>query len=96
MLAYKCGAIEKMKEQMDHHRPVERFEEFADHDHLVEDPARIEKYRAISLAEGLQQGSDTDVLRAWQWLSDHPEVTNQLQEWFGNRVAELKSMGRIK
>jgi hypothetical protein len=85
-----------MKEQWDHRRPVEGFEEFADHAELVDDPGRIEKYRAIGLAEGLQQGSESEVLRAWQWLSDHPEITNQLQEWFGYRVAELKSMGRIK
>jgi hypothetical protein len=85
-----------MKKQMDHRRPVEGFEEFADHDQLVDDPRRIEKYRAIGLAEGLQQGSESEVLRAWQWLSDHPEVTTQLQGWFGHRVAELKSLGRIK
>jgi hypothetical protein len=81
---------------MDHRRPGEGLKEFADHDELLDDPRRIEKYRAISLAEGLQQGSESEVQRAWQRLSDHPEVTNQLQGWFGNRVAELKSMGRIK
>ena len=85
-----------MKEQMDYRRPVEGFEEFADQDELLDDPGRIEKYRAIGLAEGLQQGSESEVLRAWQWLSDHPEVTKRLQEWFGHRVAELKSMGWIE
>ena len=81
---------------MDQPREAEGFEEFADRNELFDDPKRIEKYRAIGLAEGLQQGSESEVLRAWQWLSDHPEVTYQLQEWFGHRVAELKSMGRIK
>jgi hypothetical protein len=85
-----------MKEQMDHGRSAKGFEELADHDGLVDDPGRIEGYRAIGLAEGLQQGSESEVLDAWQWLSDHPEVTNRLQEWFGYRVSELKSMGRIK
>ena len=85
-----------MKEQMDHGRSAEGFEKLAEHDGLVDDPKRIEEYRAIGLAQGLQQGSESEVLRAWQWLSDHPEVTNQLQGWFGFRVSELKSMGRIK
>jgi hypothetical protein len=65
-------------------------------DALVDDPAHITKYRAIGLAEGLQEGSEAEVLWAWQWLSDHPEVTNRLQEWFSGRVAELKEMGHIK
>jgi hypothetical protein len=79
---------------MAEHRGAERLVEFADA--LVDDPARITKYRAIGLAEGLQQGTEADVLWAWQWLSDHPEVTNRLQEWFSRRVAELKEMGHIK
>ncbi|HEU4768999.1 MAG TPA: hypothetical protein VFS77_16560, partial [Pyrinomonadaceae bacterium] len=74
----------------------QEFEELTDDDGLVDDPRRVEKYRAIGLAQGLQQGSESEVLRAWQWLSDHPEVTNRLQDWFGDRVSELKSMGRIK
>jgi hypothetical protein len=79
---------------MAEHRGTERLVEFADG--LVDDPAHITKYRAIGLAEGLQRGSETDVLWAWQWLSDHPEVTNRLQEWFSRRVGELKELGRIK
>ena len=79
---------------MAEHRGSDGQVEFADA--LVDDPARITKYRAIGLAEGLQQGSEADVLWAWQWLSDHPEVTNRLQEWFSFRVAELKEMGHIK
>jgi len=65
-------------------------------DALADDPARITKYRAIGLAEGLQRGSEAEVLWAWQWLSDHPEVTNRLQEWFSRRVAEMREMGHIK
>jgi len=79
---------------MAEHRGAERLVEFADA--LVDDPAHITKYRAIGLAEGLQQGSEAEVLWAWQWLSDHHEVTNRLQEWFSRRVAELKEMGHIK
>ena len=70
--------------------------ESAYQDALIDDPAHIAKYRAIALAEGLQQGSEAEVLWAWQWLSDHPEVTRRLQEWFSRRVAELKEMGRIE
>jgi hypothetical protein len=62
---------------------------------LFDDPDHIARYRAIGLAEGLQRGTDADVLWAWQWLSDHPEVTNQLEAWFQRHVAELKEMGRI-
>ena len=85
-----------MQEQNNHPAAAKGFDETTDQNELVDDPARIEKYRAIGLAEGLQQGSESQVLWAWQWLSDHPAVTNQLQEWFVYRVAELKSMGRIK
>jgi len=67
----------------------------ADEDRLIDNPFHIAKYRAIALAQGLQQGSEADVLGAWQWLSDNPQVTNQLQEWFSRRVTELKEMGRI-
>ena len=73
---------------------AERLVDFADA--LDDDPARITQYRAIGLAEGLQQGSEVEVLWAWQWLSDHPEITNRLQGWFSRRVGELKEMGHIK
>ena len=79
---------------MAENRGAERVVEFADV--LIDDPAHITQYRAVGLAEGLQQGSEADVRWAWQWLSDHPEVTNRLQEWFSFRVAELKEMGHIK
>ena len=82
------------QEGMAEHRGPERLVEFADA--LVDDPAHITYYRAIGLAEGLQQGSEAEVLWAWQWLSDHPEVTNRLQEWFSRRVAELKEKGHIE
>ena len=67
-----------------------------DRDELLDDPKRITQYRAVGLAEGLMKGSEEDVLWAWQWLGDHPQFTNRLQEWFVRRVAELREMGRIK
>ena len=76
--------------------PVEGFIELPDRDILLDDPDRIVQYRAVALAEGLEEGTDEQVLWAWQWLSDHPEVTNELQGWFARHVAELRSMGRIK
>ena len=63
-----AGGRRKMKEEVDHRRSAEGFEEF-DHNGLVDDPRRIEEYRAIGLAEGLQQGSESEVLHAWQWLA---------------------------
>lgn len=63
---------------------------------MVDDPDRMEQYRVIGLADGLQVGTPEEVLWAWQWLSDHPQVTYRLEEWFQRRVQELKEMGRIK
>jgi hypothetical protein len=63
---------------------------------LVDDPDRIAQYRAVVIAEGLQESTPEEVLSAWQWLSNHPEVTNRLEGWFRRRVGELKEMGRIK
>jgi len=76
--------------------PVEGFVELGDRDILIDDPDRIVQYRAVALAEGLEEGTEDQVRWAWQWLSDHPEITNQLQGWFARHVAELRSMGRIK
>jgi hypothetical protein len=74
----------------------EGFEDSPDGDVLIDDPDRIEQYRAIGLAEGLQVGTEAQVLWAWQWLSDHPQVLDRLQGWFRRRLAELKKMGHIK
>jgi hypothetical protein len=76
--------------------PVEGIIELPDGDALVDDPERIVQYRAVALAEGLQEGTEAEVLWAWQWLGNHPEVTNRMQGWFARRVAELRTMGRIK
>ena len=62
----------------------------------MDDPDRIVQYRAVALAEGFEEGTEAEVLWAWQWLGNHPEVTNRLQGWFALRVAELREMGRIK
>jgi hypothetical protein len=75
--------------------PVEGFTQLSDGDVLVDDPARIEQYRAVALAEGLQKGTPEQVVWAWQWLSDHPDFTDRLEEWFTRRVRELREMGRI-
>ena len=76
--------------------PVEGFIELSDRDELVDDPDRIEQYRAVALAEGLQEGTPEQVLWAWQWLSNHPDFTDGLEGWFRRRVGELREMGRIK
>ena len=74
----------------------EGFEDSPNGDVLVDDSDHIARYRAIGLAEGLQKRTEAEVLWAWQWLSDHPEFTNQLEDWFQRHVAELKETGRIK
>ena len=75
---------------------AEGFIQRPDGDVLIDDPDRIAQYRAVALAEGLEEGTEAEVLWAWQWLADHPEVTSRLQGWFARRVAELRTMGRIK
>ena len=85
-----------VSEKKDKSAAVEGFVESLEGDALVDDPDRIVQYRAVALAEGLEEGTEDQVLWAWQWLSDHPEVTNQLQGWFARHVAELRFMGRIK
>ena len=85
-----------LSEEKGEQAPAEGFVKLSDRDMLKDDPERITHYRAVALAEGLQEGSDAEVLWAWQWLGSHPEVTNRLQGWFARRVAELREMGRIK
>jgi hypothetical protein len=82
-------------EENEKQAPLEGFIETTAGHFLVDDPDRIVQYRAVALAEGLEEGTEADVLWAWQWLGDHPEVTNRLQPWFVRRVAELRGMGRI-
>jgi hypothetical protein len=77
-------------------QPTTEGFDFSRRDKLSDDPERIAGYRAVSLAEGLAKGSEAQVLWAWQWLSDHPHVTNRLRVWFRRRVAELREMNRIK
>ena len=81
--------------EVDQEVPVEGITQLSDRDELVDNPARIEQYRAVALAEGLQKGTAEQVLWAWQWLSDHPHFTDRLEEWFPRRVRELREMGRI-
>jgi hypothetical protein len=83
-------------DEMGKRTPGEGFIDLPDGDALVDDADRIVQYRAVALAEGLKQGTEAEVLWAWQWLGDHPEVTNRLQGWFARRVAELRTIGRIK
>ena len=83
-------------DEMDQQAPVEGIIELPEGDALVDDADRIAQYRSVALAEGLQKGTEAEVLSAWQWLSNHPEVTERMQGWFARRVAELRTMGRIK
>ena len=82
--------------EKDQQEPAEGFIENSDRDILLDDPDRIVQYRAVALAEGVEEGTEAQVLWAWQWLGDHPEVTDRMQGWFGRRVAELREMGKIK
>lgn len=85
-----------LSEKIGQKATAEGFIQGPDGDALIDDPDRIVQYRAVALAEGLEEGTEAEVLWAWQWLADHPEVTSRLQGWFARRVAELRTMGRIK
>jgi len=88
--------VMRQKDERGRAVPLEGFIELPDGDMLLDDPDRIAQYRAVAIAEGLQESTPEEVLSAWQWLSNHPEVTNRLEGWFCRRVGELKEMGRIK
>jgi hypothetical protein len=54
----------------------------------------LDTYRAVGLAEGFEQGTEDEVIEAWQYLVD-TGLAWSLQGWFGRTATELIRRGVI-
>ena len=52
-------------------------------------------YLATGLAEGFEEGTEEEVIAAWQYLHD-TRLAYQLQGWFGRTAQQLIKQGIIK
>ena len=55
---------------------------------------KLTTYRAIGLAEGFEEGTEEEVIEAWQHLHDTGHAYN-LQGWFGRTAQYLIQEGII-
>ena len=55
----------------------------------------MDNYRAVALAEGFEEGSEAEVLEAWQHLAD-TGLAWQLQGSFGRTATRLLQTGKIE
>ena len=53
-----------------------------------------ELYRAIGLAEGFEQGTEKEIIEAWQYLHN-TGLAYDLQGWFGRTARDLINEGII-
>ncbi len=56
--------------------------------------AKLDDYRAVALAEGFEDGSEEEVLAAWQHLVD-TGLAWRLQGFFGRTARRLIEQGLI-
>ena len=56
---------------------------------------KMDNYLATGLAEGFEQGTEQEVIAAWQYLHD-TGLAYQLQGWFGRTAQELIKKEIIK
>ena len=54
----------------------------------------LNSYRAVALAEGFEEGSQDEVIQAWQYFHDSG-LAYQLQGWFGRTATSLIEEGII-
>jgi hypothetical protein len=54
----------------------------------------LSSYDAVGLAEGFVEGTEEEVLEAWQYLVD-TGLAWQLQGWFGRTASDLIDAGII-
>ena len=54
----------------------------------------LSSYNAVGLAEGFVEGTEEEVLEAWQYLVD-TGLAWQLQGWFGRTASDLIDAGII-
>ena len=64
-------------------------------DVLIDDPDRIEAYRAVGLADGFISGTQAEQLRAWTYLVESGRAW-ELGGWFTSRAVELLATRMIK
>jgi hypothetical protein len=55
---------------------------------------KMDNYMAVGLAEGFEQGTEKEQIKAWQHLVDTGLVW-QLQGWFGRTAKDLIEQGVI-
>ena len=55
---------------------------------------KLTTYRAVGLAEGFEEGTEEEVIEAWQYLHDTGHAYN-LQGWFGRTAQQLIQDGII-
>ena len=55
---------------------------------------KLTTYRAVGLAEGFEEGTEEEVIEAWQYLHDTGHAYN-LQGWFGRTAQYLIQEGVI-
>jgi hypothetical protein len=54
----------------------------------------MDNYRAVALAEGFEEGTEEEVIAAWQHLVD-TGMAWSLQGWFGRTAHDLIERGVI-
>ena len=55
---------------------------------------KLTTYRAVGLAEGFIEGTEEQIIEAWQYLHD-TGLAYELQGWFGRTAQELIQEGII-
>lgn len=55
---------------------------------------KMDNYRAVALVEGFEEGSEDEVLEAWQYIWDHG-LWRGLQGFFGRQVHAMVEAGLI-
>lgn len=56
---------------------------------------KMDNYTAIGLAEGFIEGTEKEMIEAWQYIKDKG-LWKGLQGFFGRTVAQLTEAGVIK
>jgi hypothetical protein len=64
-------------------------------DVLIDDPDRIEAYRAVGLADGFIRSTQAEQLSAWTYLVESGRAW-ELGGWFTRRAIELLATRMIK
>lgn len=55
----------------------------------------MDSYTAVALAEGFEEGTEEETIKAWQYLVD-TGMAWSLQGWFGRTARDLIEQGVIQ